>query len=360
MTTENDDTSQPDAPLPPDMPYRTLGRSGIQVSALGLGTMVLGPWGDDDADEAIRTIHAALDAGINLIDCADIYGGGVSEELVGQAIKGRRDDVVLATKFSNPMGPGPNDRGSSRRWIERALDASLRRLGTDHVDIYYAHRPDPHTDVDETLGALSDLVRRGKVRAIGTSTFPAEQLVDAAWVAERRGHVRASVEQPPYSLLARGIERSVLPTVEQLGMAAVTWAPLNGGWLTGKYAAGGPVPAGSRAATHADHFDYGSPAAAAKGTAVEALTKLAADAGIPLPQLALAFVLSHRSVASALLGPRRAEQLTSLLPAASVRLDDDLLDAVDAIVPPGVDLNPADAGWTAPALTDASLRRRAR
>ena len=343
---------------PSEMPYRTLGRSGIQVSVLGLGTMVLGPWGDDDAGSAIRTVHAALDAGINLIDCADIYGHGVSEELVGRALRGRRDDVVLATKFSSPMGDGPNQRGGSRRWIERALDASLRRLGTDHVDIYYDHRPDPHTDIDETLGALSDLVRRGKVRAIGTSTFPAEQLVDAAWVAERRGHVRVTVEQPPYSLLARGIERSVLPTCERLGMSAVTWAPLNGGWLTGKYTAGGAAPAGSRAATHGDHFDYDGPAAAAKAAAVEALTKLAADAGITLPQLAVAFTLAHRRVASALLGPRRADQLTSLLPAATVRLDDDLLDAIDAIVPPGVDVNPADAGWTSPALTDATLRRR--
>jgi aryl-alcohol dehydrogenase-like predicted oxidoreductase len=348
------------------MRYRTLGRSGIQVSVLGLGTMVLGPWGDDDAEGAVRTIQAALDAGINLVDCADIYGGGVSEELTGRAIRGRRDDVVLATKFGNPMDEDPNRRGGSRRWIERALDDSLRRLGTDHVDIYYVHRPDPATDVDETLGALSDLVRRGKVRAIGTSTFPAEQLVTAAWEADRRGHVRPTVEQPPYSVLARGIEASVLPTCEELGMAAVTWAPLNGGWLTGKYqgqgldGGGGAAtpPAGSRAATHGDHFDYDNPVAQDKLAAVDALAKLAEAAGVPLAQLALAFVLAHRSVASALVGPRRVEQLTDLLPAAEVDLDGDLLDAIDTVVAPGVNLNPADAGWVPPALTDATLRRR--
>jgi len=339
------------------MRYRPLGRSGTQVSVLGLGTMVLGPWGDNDPDGAVRTVHAALDAGINLVDCADIYGDGVSEELVGRAVRTRRDDVVLATKFGNPMGDDLNRRGS-RRWIERALDASLRRLGTDHVDIYYVHRPDPATDIDETLGALSDLVRRGKIRAIGTSTFPAEQLVEAAWVAERRGHVRPTVEQPPYSVLARGIEASVLPTAERLGMAAVTWAPLNGGWLTGKYRAGASAPAGSRAATHGDHFDHDSPVAADKSSAVESLAKLADTAGMPLAQLALAFVLAHRGVASALVGPRRVEQLTDLLPAASVDLDAELLDAIDAIVAPGVDLNPADSGWVAPALTDAALRRR--
>ncbi|MGH9214584.1 MAG: aldo/keto reductase [Acidimicrobiales bacterium] len=340
------------------MRYRTLGRSGIQVSVLGLGTMVLGPWGDDDADGAMRTVHAALDAGVNLVDCADIYGGGVSEELAGRAIRRRRDDIVLATKFGNPMGDEPNRRGGSRRWIERALDASLRRLGTDHVDIYYVHRPDPATDLDETLGALSDLVHRGKIRAVGTSTFPAEQLVAAAWEADRRGHVRPTVEQPPYSMLARGIEASVLPTCEDLGMAAVTWAPLNGGWLTGKYRAGASPPEGSRAATHGDHFDYDNPVAVHKLTAVEALAKLADAAGVPLAQMALAFVLSHRGVTSALLGPRRAEQLADLLPAANLDLDSDLLDAIDAIVAPGINLNPADSGWVPPALTDATLRRR--
>jgi len=223
--------------------------------------------------------------------------------------------------------------------------------------VYYVHRPDPATDLDETLGALSDLVRRGKVRAYGTSTFPAETLVEAAWVAERRGHVRPTVEQPPYSALARGIEAAVLPTCERLGLAAVTWAPLNGGWLTGKYRSGGAAPAGSRADTHGDHFDHGGPVAASKAAAVEALAKVAADAGLPLPHLALGFVLSHRAVASALLGPRRAEQLTDLVAAADVVLDDGTLDAIDAVVAPGTNLNPSDAGWVPPALTDAGLRR---
>jgi aryl-alcohol dehydrogenase-like predicted oxidoreductase len=282
----------------------------------------------------------------------------VSEELVGRALRGRRDDVVLATKFGNPMGDDPNQRGGSRRWIERALDASLRRLGTDHVDVYYLHRPDPATDVDETLGALSDLVRRGKIRAVGTSTFPAEQLVAAAWEADRRGHVRPTVEQPPYSILARGIEASVLPTCENLGMAAVTWAPLNGGWLTGKYRTASTPPDGSRAATHGDHFDYDTPAAQDKAAAVEALAKLAEAADLSLAHLALAFVLSHPAVASALLGARREDQLTDLLAAADLDLDGALLDAIDTVVAPGVNLNPVDAGWVPPALTEPTLRRR--
>ena len=217
------------------MEYRTLGRTGMHVSTFCLGTMVLGAWGNRDEDECQAIVHAALDAGINFIDTADMYAFGESEEIVGRALRGRRDAVILATKFFNPMGEDPNHRGASRRWIVRAVEDSLRRLDTDWIDLYQVHRPDPDTDLDETLGALSDLVHAGKIRAFGTSTFPAEVLVEAQWMADRRGHVLPSTEQPPYSIFARGIERAVLPTCQRYGLGVLVWAPLNGGWLTGKY-----------------------------------------------------------------------------------------------------------------------------
>jgi aryl-alcohol dehydrogenase-like predicted oxidoreductase len=216
------------------MKRRILGGTGISVSEYALGTMMLGAWGNTDHDDCVRIVHRALDAGINFVDTADVYAAGESEEIVGKALKGRRDDVVLATKFFNSMGPDANHGGNSRRWIIRAVEDSLRRLGTDHIDLYQVHRPDPATDIDETLGALSDLVRSGKVRAVGCSTFPAEQLVEAQWTAERRGHVRLRTEQPPYSMLARGAEAAVLPTAQRYGMGVLTWGPLSAGWLSGR------------------------------------------------------------------------------------------------------------------------------
>jgi aryl-alcohol dehydrogenase (NADP+) len=332
---------------------RVLGRTGIRVGKLGLGTMVLGGWGNTDAGECERIVGRALDAGVTLVDTADVYGEGTSEELVGRALRGRRDDVVLATKFHHPMGAGPNDRGSSRRWIVRAVEASLRRLGTDWIDLYQAHRPDPDTAIEETVGTLSDLVRAGKLRAWGTSTFPADEIVEAHWAAARTGGIGPHTEQPPYSLLTRGIEAQVLPACRRHGMGVVVWSPLAGGWLTGKYR-GGVRPAGSRAATHGEHFDAGHPA---KEAAVEALAALAAEAGLPLAHLALAWATEHPAVSSALVGVRHEAQLDDLLGAADVRLDRDLLDRIDAIVAPGVDLNPADAGWVPPGL-DAAARRR--
>lgn len=338
------------------MEYRPLGRTGIQVSTFALGTMVLGAWGNPDRRECVAVVNAALDAGVNLVDTADVYAAGESEEIVGEALAGRRDDVVLATKFHNPMGDDPNHRGNSRRWIVRACEASLRRLRTDWIDVYQVHRPDPDTDIDETLGALSDLVHAGKIRAFGTSTFPAWQIAQAQAVAAGRGRERPATEQPPYSILARGVEREVLPACEAYGLGVLVWAPLNGGWLTGKYQ--GEAPADSRAGRSPDHFDYGGRSHEAKQAAVGALSAVAAEAGLRLTDLAHAFVLAHPAVTSAIIGPRTLAQLDDTLAGAGLQLGGDVLDAVDRIVPPGVNLNGSDAGYDPPAITTASARRR--
>ncbi len=336
------------------MEYRVLGASGVRVSTLTLGTMVLGAWGNRDHDECVRIVHHALDAGINTIDTADVYANGQSEEIVGRALRGRRDDVVLATKFHNGMGDDVNMRGNSRRWITRAVEDSLRRLETDRIDLYQVHRPDPTTDLDETMSALSDLVHQGKVLALGTSTFPASHLVDAWWLAETRGHERFRSEQPPYSIFTRRIERDVLPTCLRLGMGVLVWSPLQGGWLTGKYRRGDAVPSDSRAATNGEHFDAGNEH---KLTLVDELSVIAAEAGISLSHMALAFTLNHPAVTSAIIGVRTLEQLEQLLGASEVHLDADLLDRIDGLVPPGVTLNPRDDGWDPPSLAPASRRR---
>ena len=336
------------------MEMRTLGRTGIKVSRLGLGAMVLGAWGNTDRRECVRIIQKALDAGINLVDTADVYAFGENEEIVGEALRGRRDDVVLTTKFFNAMGPDANTRGSSRRWIVRAVEDSLRRLGTDWIDVYQAHRPDPDTEITETVGALTDLVRAGKIRAWGTSTFPADGIVEAHWAAARTGGIGPHTEQPPYSILCRGVEADVLPACRRHGMGVLTWSPLAGGWLTGKYRRDAPAPEGSRARTHAEHFDADNPA---KYDAVEALTKLADDAGVPLAHLALAWNTEHPAVTCSLIGVRTEEQLDGLLGAADVHLDADVLDRIDEIVPPGTNLNPADIGWAPPGLRAEERRR---
>ncbi|CAM5535310.1 Aldo/keto reductase OS=Streptomyces rimosus subsp. rimosus (strain ATCC / DSM 40260 / JCM 4667/ NRRL 2234) OX=1265868 GN=SRIM_024290 PE=4 SV=1 [Streptomyces rimosus subsp. rimosus] len=335
------------------MQRRILGGTGISVSEYALGAMMFGAWGNKDHDDSVRIVHRALDAGINFIDTADVYAAGESEEIVGKALKGRREDVVLATKFFNPMGPDANHGGSSRRWIVRAVEDSLRRLGTDYIDLYQAHRPDPATDIDETLGTLSDLVRSGKVRAVGSSTFPAEAIVEAQWTAERRGHVRFRSEQPPYSMLARGVEAAVLPTAQRYGMGVLTWGPLSAGWLSGR-----DLSASGRAALENAKFDLSVPENARKAEAVAELAKVASEAGLALPHLATAFVRSHPAVTSVIIGPRTYDQLESLLDGAEVTLDAEVLDRIDAIVPPGTDLNKADLYYTPPAVADASLRRR--
>jgi aryl-alcohol dehydrogenase-like predicted oxidoreductase len=341
------------------MRMRTLGGTGIKVSSYCLGAMMFGAWGNPDHDESIRIIHAALDGGINFVDTADVYSAGESEEIVGQALLGRRDDVVLATKAHSAMGKDVNMRGNSRRWIVREVENSLRRLQTDYIDLYQMHRPDPDTDIDETLSALSDLIHSGKVRAIGSSTFPAEQIVEAQWVAQSRGHVRFRCEQPPYSIFVRGIEGSVLPACQKYGMGVIVWSPLAGGWLTGRYRQHADVDMSiGRAQRIPQRFDPSLPGNAAKLAAVEELIKISADAGCSLTHLALAFVTGHPAVTSAIIGPRTMDQLTDLLAGADVVLDDDILDRIDQIVPPGATLNTADAGWQPPVLTDPAARRR--
>jgi aryl-alcohol dehydrogenase-like predicted oxidoreductase len=348
-------------PLEEDqMEYRTLGQTGIQVSTQCLGAMMFGLWGNPDHDDSIGVIHAALDAGINFIDTADVYSNGESEEIVGKALRGRRDDVVLATKVHGAMnsdgGSDPNRQGNSRRWIRMEVENSLRRLQTDWIDLYQIHRPDPTLDVDETLGVLTDLVREGKVRAIGSSTFPAEQIVEAQWTAERRGRERFRCEQPPYSILARGIERSVLPTCARYGMGVIVWSPLNGGWLSGKYRRGQAWPEGSRGAMglfSAPEKQHNQ----RKFDAVEQLEKVAADAGLSMTHLAIAWTLEHPAVTSTIIGPKTMAQLTDLLGADGVRLDTGVLDRIDEIVAPGVTLVARDDGYEPPELAPGARRR---
>jgi aryl-alcohol dehydrogenase-like predicted oxidoreductase len=353
--------SHPREPMVRAMELRTLGGTGVRVSKLCFGAMMLGAWGNRDHDDGVRIIHAALDAGINFLDTADVYSDGESEEIVGKALAGgRRDDVVLATKVHAPMGKDPNMAGNSRRWIIREVENSLRRLGTDWIDLYQIHRPDPHIDIDETLGALTDLVRSGKVRYLGSSTFPAEQIVEAQWVAARRNRERFVCEQPPYSIFARRIEGDLLPTCQRHRMGVIAWSPLNGGWLTGKYRQGAEPPPDSRGARmgNSSRFFADTPENRRKYDLIEELDKIASDAGVSLTHLAQAFVLEHPAVTSAIIGPRTMDQLTDLLAGADVRLDDAILDRIDELVPPGTDVNPADHGWDHPALQDASLRRR--
>jgi aryl-alcohol dehydrogenase-like predicted oxidoreductase len=340
------------------MEYRTLGRTGIKVSPLCLGAMMFGEWGNPDHEDSVRIIHRALDAGINFIDTADVYSRGESEEIVAKALAGgRRDNVVLATKVHGTMGDDPNERGNSRRWIVREVENSLRRLNTDWIDLYQIHRPEADTDVDETLGALTDLVRAGKVRAIGSSTFPAAEIVEAQWVAERRGRERFVCEQPPYSMLVRGVEADVLPVCRRYGMGVIPWSPLAGGWLSGRWRKGAETPVSSRAERLPHRFDLSLPGNQRKLEAADALAQLAEGAGMTLIEMALAFVIRHPAVTAAIIGPRTMEQLESQLPAADVTLSDELLDRIDAIVPPGTNLNPADAGWQNPALEPAARRR---
>lgn len=341
--------------------YRPLGGTGIQVSSYCLGTMMLGAEGNPDHDECTRIIHTALDAGINFLDTADAYGGadGECERIVGTALQGRRDDVVLATKVHFPMGEGPNRSGNSRRWITRAVEDSLRRLRTDWIDLYQLHRPDRDTDIEETLSVLTDLVHQGKIRAFGTSTFPVEDLAAAHAVAETRGLLRVRTEQPPYSILTRGIERSVLPACQRYRMGVLTWSPLGWGFLTGRIRKGAPIDLTSgRAAHNPARFDPTRPENQAKFDAVEQLINLAGDLGCTLPQLAIAFPLTHPAVTSVILGPRTIDQLDDLLAGSALQLDDTSLDRIDQIVPPGTDLAFTDSAWTPPALADPSLRRR--
>jgi aryl-alcohol dehydrogenase-like predicted oxidoreductase len=342
------------------MEYRPLGRTGISVSQLCLGAMMFGAFGNPDHDESIAIVHRALDAGVNFIDTADFYSQGESEEIVGKALAGRRDDVVLATKVGLPFDGDPNHKGGSRRWIVRSVEDSLRRLGTDWIDLYQLHRLDPSADIDETLGALSDLVHQGKIRAFGASNVPASQIVEAQWTAERRGRERFRTEQPPYSILTRAIEFDVLPTTQRYGMGVLAYSPLSGGWLSGKYRKGREIDgpkAPARVQKFAASYDAGSAENAAKLDVADALGALADGAGLTLVQMSIAFVVRHPGVTSAIVGPRTMAHLESYLEADGVELPDDLLDRIDAIVPPGDTVNIDDNFWKGGSL-EASARRR--
>jgi aryl-alcohol dehydrogenase-like predicted oxidoreductase len=341
--------------------YRKLGSTGVSVSPLCLGAMMFGAWGNTDHEDSIGIIHRALDAGINFIDTADVYSRGESEEIVGKALAGgRRDSVVLATKVHGRMhDEDPNQFGNSRRWIVEEVENSLRRLKTDWIDLYQIHRPELDTDIDETLGALTDLVRAGKVRYIGSSTFPAHQIVEAQWTAERRGRERFVCEQPPYSMLIRRVEGDVLPVCEKYSMGVIPWSPLAGGWLSGKYRKGGDSPADSRRAQMLpQRYDMSLQANQDKLDAADALGALADESGISLIEMALAFVTTHPAVTAAIIGPRTMEQLESQLPALERTLSQDVLDRIDEIVAPGTNVNPNDTGWDPPWLADSASRRR--
>jgi aryl-alcohol dehydrogenase-like predicted oxidoreductase len=338
------------------MHYRTLGGTGIQVSPYCLGTMMFGFIANGDHADCSRIVARALDQGINFVDTADMYSDGESEVIVGKALKGRRDEVVLATKGHFQMGEGPNRSGNSRRWLQIAVEESLKRLQTDWIDLYQVHRPDPDTDIEETLSALSDLVHQGKIRAFGCSTFPAEQIVEAHHVSDRTGLLRFRTEQPPYSMLARGIETSVLPVCQRYGMGVLVWSPLASGFLSGRVRR--DAPAINRASIQPDRFDLSRPENQAKLDATERLAEVAAEAGCSLPAMAIAFAVAHPGVTSAIIGPRTMEQLDSLLEGAALTLDDAVLDRIDEIVPPGTNLT-TDGVWRSPALGDPGLRRRA-
>jgi aryl-alcohol dehydrogenase-like predicted oxidoreductase len=331
---------------------RALGRTGIKVSPYCLGAMMFGAWGNTDHEDSIKIIHKALDQGVNFVDTADVYAQGESEEIVGKALKNRRDDVVLATKVHGSMGDDPNRAGNSRRWIVAEVENSLRRLQTDHLDLYQIHRPDPGVDIEETLSALTDLVRSGKVRAVGSSTFPASDIVEAQWVAERRGLERFRTEQPPYSIVNRGIEREVLPVCRRYGMGTLVWSPLAMGLLTGRYRKGQETDSARM------KFAPGRLTNERKLDVVEQLIPVAEEAGIPMTHLAMAFAVAHPGVTSAIIGPRTMAQLDDVLAGAEVTLDDDVLDRIDEIVPPGTDVDPGDVSYEPPGIGETDQRRR--
>jgi aryl-alcohol dehydrogenase-like predicted oxidoreductase len=340
------------------MKTRVLGTTGVRVSPLCLGAMMFGAWGNRDHDDSIRIIDRAIDAGINFIDTADVYSAGESEQIVGKALAGKRENIVLATKAHASMGDDPNMKGNSRRWLVREVENSLRRLNTDYIDLYQIHRPDPSADIDETLGALTDLIRAGKILYAGSSTFPASEIVEAQWTAERRGRERFVCEQPPYSILVRGIEAEILPTCQKYGMGVIPWSPLGGGWLSGKYRKNADIEVSHRAQRLPQRYDLSVPGNQAKLDAADALANVADKAGLTLVNLAIAFVLNHPAVTAPIIGPRTMEQLETQLEAADVVLSADVLDEIDKIVPPGTNLNQADRGYETPALAKPGLRRR--
>ena len=323
--------------------------------------MMFGQRGNRDYAACERIIHRSLDAGINFIDTADTYSSGESEQIVGAALKGRRENVILATKCFNPMGKDPNRRGGSRRWIVQAVEESLQRLDTDYIDLYQLHRIDPAVELEESLSAMDDLVRQGKIRYVGTSTARAEQIVEAHWIAERRGFDPIRCEQPPYSIFSRSIEAAVLPTCKRYGMGVIAWSPLNAGWLAGKYQRDQAPAEGTRAAIKGpfpEWWNWDAPAVQRKFDLLDELQKLAGDAGVPLLHLALAFVIEHPAITSAIIGPRTEEQLEEMLPGVSLRLSSEVLDRIDELVPPGSDVDPSNSAEINPELSRPANRRR--
>jgi aryl-alcohol dehydrogenase (NADP+) len=322
-----------------------LGARGPEVSRIGLGTMSIMGAGDEAA--VIRLVRAAIDGGITLIDTADVYGDGAVERVVGRALRGRRDDVVLATKVGLPMAGDRERSGGSARWIRAAVDDSLRRLSTDRIDLYQLHRPDLSTPIEETVAAFRELEQAGKIRFAGSSVFPPELIVEARWAAQRLDAEGFVSEQPPYSILVRGVEPGVLPTCRRHGVGVIVWGPLNGGWLTGKYRSDAPAPDGSRGA-------LGNPFVRTddvrKLQLVQQLDDVARAADMSLLELALSWPLHHPAVSSVLIGPRTEEQLAALLSAGAVSIEASVLDAVDAIVAPGLNVDPLNAGWAPPGL----------
>mgnify|MGYP001354313940 CR=1 FL=1 len=343
------------------MQYRNLGDTGVQVSNLCLGTMMFGGVNNADQDDCVRIIHTALDAGVNFVDTADVYSQGESEEIVGKALQGRRDDIVLATKFQGAMGDERNRRGASRRWIVAEVENSLRRLGTDHIDLYQLHRPNPGTNIEETLGALTDLQRQGKILYVGHSAFQASQIVETQWAARERGLARPVCEQLSYSLLVRTPEIDVLPTALRHRMSVICYSPLAAGWLSGKWrkSAEAPTPSAGRMGSglFTQRYDVADPANAGKLDAADALATVAEDAGMTLVELAIAFVVNHPAVTSAIIGPRTMDQLTTQLPASDITLSAEVLDLIDQIVAPGTSPNPFDSAYVNPALGAVALRR---
>ena len=340
------------------MEMRALGRSGVSVSKLGFGSGMFGYFANTDQNECSAMVHRALDSGINYFDCSDSYSYGEAETMLGKALKGRREEIILGTKFSLPFGDNPNHRGASRSWIHKAVDGSLKRLGTDYIDLYQVHRPDNSADIDETLGALTDLVRVGKVRMLGSSTFPAEQIVEAQWVAERRNRERFLVEQPPYSIFARRVEADVLPTCQRYGMGVVAWSPLSQGWLTGKWRRDTKATNTNRDKLQPHLFDMDQPDNQLKLDLIDKLLAVADQSGISLMHMAIGFVCAHPAVSSAIIGPRTLDQLDGLLAGSDITLSSDILDAIDNIVYPGTTVSRDDEGYIAPEISIKALRRR--
>ena len=348
------------------MEYRLLGRTGVRVSAFSLGSMMFGSDGNGDPDDCIRIIHRALEAVVNLLDTADVYSQGQAEEIIGRAMRHRREDIVLATKLWAPMGPDPNERGASRLWIMREVEASLKRLGTDYIDLYQVHRPDLDTDLDHTISALTDLVRQGKIRYFGTSTFPAWQMTEAQWISRSKNLEYFSTEQAPYSIFVRGVELDVLPVAQRYKLGVIAWSPLAGGWLTGKYRKGAVPGSETRAITSKkwegvnpqipQRYDFERPGNQRKLSLLGQLVEIANEAGISVTHMAMAFCLAHPSITSAIMGPRTLPQLEDLLSGVDVRLDEDALEAIDECVRPGTVVEDADRGWVPPWLSRDAFR----